>query len=302
METGRQCLLRTSTLPNGLTVHCVSREDVSFIYDEVFLQRGYLQHDVQLRPGDTVVDIGSNIGLFTLYAAEAVGHEGKVVAVEPLPQLHRAAVLNTAAHAAWCAGRGMRPAAVHLEQCGASDGSEDCARFTLYSKASGWSSMVPDEAETEANMGIFLRATLRGDRRGLPPGLLAVAASWLLRLGPTWLYNLVWRWYVRRMMGPKVEVTCRLITVSDLIERHSLKRVDLLKVDVERAELAVLRGVHPTLWPRIQQVTMEAHDWPSGRLVEILALLRGPAAFRRVTAEQSVSLKGTTLWNIWATR
>lgn len=25
------------------------------------------------------------------------------------------------------------------------------------------------------------------------------------------------------MMGPKVEVTCRLITVSDLIERHSLK-------------------------------------------------------------------------------
>lgn len=58
METGRQCLLRTSTLPNGLTVHCVSREDVSFIYDEVFLQRGYLQHDVQLRPGDTVVDIG----------------------------------------------------------------------------------------------------------------------------------------------------------------------------------------------------------------------------------------------------
>lgn len=26
---------------------------------------------------------------------------------------------------------------------------------------------------------------------------------------------------------------------------------------MERAELAVLRGVHPTLWPRIQQVTME---------------------------------------------
>lgn len=31
--------------------------------------------------------------------------------------------------------------------------------------------------------------------------------------------------------------------------------VDLLKVDVERAELEVLAGVQPAHWPRIRQVT-----------------------------------------------
>jgi FkbM family methyltransferase len=36
-----------------------------------------------LRPGDVFVDVGSNIGLFTLIAASCVGLRGKVVAFEP---------------------------------------------------------------------------------------------------------------------------------------------------------------------------------------------------------------------------
>lgn len=36
-----------------------------------------------LRPGDVFVDVGANIGLFTLIAAERVGLEGKVFAFEP---------------------------------------------------------------------------------------------------------------------------------------------------------------------------------------------------------------------------
>ena len=36
-----------------------------------------------LRPGDVFVDVGANIGLFTLIAAERAGPEGKVLAFEP---------------------------------------------------------------------------------------------------------------------------------------------------------------------------------------------------------------------------
>jgi FkbM family methyltransferase len=39
----------------------------------------------RLSPGATVVDVGANIGYFTLLAAAAVGPGGKVHAVEPLP-------------------------------------------------------------------------------------------------------------------------------------------------------------------------------------------------------------------------
>lgn len=42
--------------------------------------------DERLRSGDVVVDIGANIGLFTLPAAARVGAAGRVVAVEPIPR------------------------------------------------------------------------------------------------------------------------------------------------------------------------------------------------------------------------
>jgi FkbM family methyltransferase len=42
-----------------------------------------------LRAGDHVLDIGANIGIFTMAAASLVGPSGRVVAVEPLPANHR---------------------------------------------------------------------------------------------------------------------------------------------------------------------------------------------------------------------
>jgi FkbM family methyltransferase len=46
-----------------------------------------------LRPGDTFIDVGANVGMHTALAAELVGIDGKVIAVEPgenaLPELRR---------------------------------------------------------------------------------------------------------------------------------------------------------------------------------------------------------------------
>src|SRR5215510_12901685 len=44
-------------------------------------ERAFLNHC--LRPGDVFVDVGANIGLFTLIAASRVGPAGRVVAFEP---------------------------------------------------------------------------------------------------------------------------------------------------------------------------------------------------------------------------
>ena len=49
-----------------------------------------------------------------------------------------------------------------------------------------------------------------------------------------------------------------MTTVSALISEHSLERVDLLKIDVEGAELDVLRGIDQKDWPTIRQVSNTA--------------------------------------------
>ncbi|MFD4345046.1 FkbM family methyltransferase [Streptomyces coelicoflavus] len=43
----------------------------------------------RLRPGDCFVDVGANIGVFSVLAARLVGERGRVVAVEASPDLHR---------------------------------------------------------------------------------------------------------------------------------------------------------------------------------------------------------------------
>lgn len=53
-----------------------------FIKDFEFKERRFL--DAFLKPGDVYIDIGANIGLFTLIAARCVGPQGHVHAIEPV--------------------------------------------------------------------------------------------------------------------------------------------------------------------------------------------------------------------------
>lgn len=119
--------------------------------------------------------------------------------------------------------------------------------------------MKPDAEEVFRDMGIFLRNALAPDRPSSQPSALSLPAQLLgaalLRWAPPATFEAVWRWAVARKLGRQVQHECQLCTVSDLIQEHGLPRVDLLKIDVERAELDVLRGVAPAHWPLIHQVT-----------------------------------------------
>lgn len=48
------------------------------------------------QPGDTVIDVGAYVGMFSVKASEAVGYTGQVIAVEPCPQTFRLLKENTA--------------------------------------------------------------------------------------------------------------------------------------------------------------------------------------------------------------
>jgi FkbM family methyltransferase len=55
------------------------------LYTRHFEMTERLFANLFLRPGDTFVDVGANVGVFTLIAASRVGATGRVVAFEPTP-------------------------------------------------------------------------------------------------------------------------------------------------------------------------------------------------------------------------
>ena len=85
------------------------------------------------------------------------------------------------------------------------------------------------------------------------------------------------------------------------MQQHDLDHVDLLKVDVERAELDVLKGIDADDLLRVSQIVMEVHDIDD-RLNLITQLLQTTGKFDNIVVTQDQQLKGSTLFNMFCSR
>jgi FkbM family methyltransferase len=68
---------------NGLSLELRPGRGDLDAFRDCWVSRGYLSNGAEILPGNTVVDIGANIGCFTLFASRRVGSTGRVIAVEP---------------------------------------------------------------------------------------------------------------------------------------------------------------------------------------------------------------------------
>jgi FkbM family methyltransferase len=107
---------------------------------------GWLQR--RLRPGDTYIDVGANIGYYSLLAAQLVGDEGQVVAIEASPVFHQRLLQNVAVN------KYGNVRAIN----GAVSDAEEILKFVLASSANmGANSIVPYEGTAESAFEIEAR-------------------------------------------------------------------------------------------------------------------------------------------------
>jgi FkbM family methyltransferase len=88
-----------------------------------------------LRPGDTFVDVGANIGYLSAMAASLVGPKGRVISFEPSPTHYQRALAN----------QQLNPEyrwEVHPIALGREEGT---AELVVNSDMLGWNSMVPGQ-------------------------------------------------------------------------------------------------------------------------------------------------------------
>ncbi len=53
-----------------LSINDPFERDIEYIYDEIFVGKAYDHPRIKLRPGATIIDVGANVGLYTIWAAQ----------------------------------------------------------------------------------------------------------------------------------------------------------------------------------------------------------------------------------------
>jgi amino acid adenylation domain-containing protein/FkbM family methyltransferase len=247
------------TLPNGIRIYQLNRNETEVLYQEIFEQQSYLRHGVTVQDGDCVFDVGANIGMFTVFVNSRCA-PSRVYAFEPIPETHEVLRRNLELH-------GIKGQSF---VCGLSS-YNGTAQFTYYPRTSTMSGAYADAATDER----VSRAFLRQQHEGM------VAFEDELMEG--------------RFVARNVNVSVR--TLSDVIKSEGVERIDLLKIDVEKSELDVLKGIEDADWERIVQLVVEVHD-ESDRIAEIKRLLASKGF--EVEVEEDLMLKNTGLYNIYA--
>jgi FkbM family methyltransferase len=230
-------------LPDGSPVFALNGHELAYMAWEQTTWDAYRLGDLH-REDAVVVDAGANIGLFSLLAASRVP-AARVLAIEPVPALVEVVDLNARLH-----GVADRVTAVSAA-LGRAPGATD-VRFSPFFAALS-SSHREERAAICRRLVLAIKVLLPDLARGTA-----------LDLGDAK------RWIEHQLQETVIPVDVR--PLSDLLREHGIERVDLLKVDVEGAELDVLDGVDDRDWPRIQRVAMEVND-VDGRFDSVTARL-----------------------------
>ena len=258
------------TLPGGIEIVHLNRYETDYVWQEIFGDESYLRHGIRLEDGDTVVDIGANIGLFSLFVMSRC-KDPQIFAFEPSPRVFDLLRANCAAYG--------DPARVRAFHCGVAE-MKGSASFTFYEHSSVFSSFHPDEHEDRAAVQAVVRNVLQHELPGTAhdADIEDLTAS--------------------RLRAETIE--CPLTSVSDIIRENGIKRIHLLKIDAEKSELGILRGIAEAHWPLIEQIVIEVHDRTRAAVQSIEEQLtrRG---FRCAVVEEKL-LEQSGLFNVYATR
>ncbi len=256
----------TYDLPNGMTVFHLNKSETEFVYREIFDEQTYLQGGITLNEGSTIMDVGANIGMFTLFAARECKN-AKIYAFEPIEPVFNILKKNVE----------LYDIDVELFKCGISDVSrtED---ITYYPNVSIMSGRYADNKEDHENIKLAILHDMQesGNQSEISEQEIDELVEERLR---SEIYN------------------CELKTISEVIEEKGIERIDLLKIDVEKSELDIIKGISDAHWGRIGQIVLELHDI-NGRLDEVKSLLEQKGY--QVSYLKDTKLEDNEIYNLYA--
>lgn len=253
-------------LPDGSPVAHLNKSETDYIYNEIFILQAYLRHGITIKDGDCIVDAGSNIGLFTVFASR-LARDLRITSFEPNPDAFACLKANADA---W--GRGVKCLPLGLSN---ENKTAELTFFEGLSLLSGFYADAATERQVVKNYVFNQESESQGDER------LAAEIGEL----------------IDSRLHARTE-SAQLRTLSSVIAEEAMERIDLLKVNVEKSELDVLQGVRESDWPKIRQLVIEVDL--KDNVGPITALLERQGY--EILVEQDPLLRKTELCYVYAIR
>nr|ALT22105.1 nonribosomal peptide synthetase [Anabaena sp. XPORK13A] len=210
-------------LPNNMAVAHLNKNETDYIYREIFELQAYLRHGITINPGDCVFDVGCNIGLFGLFISR-ICPQIKIYAFEPNPTVFKIVQANLSLYTV--DGK--------VFNCGISDQNKT-AEFTFFP---GFSLLSGFYADAEVEKEVV---------KNFVSNQQDVASQDFLNQADEILES--------RFQAETF--TANLRTLSDMIAEQGVEKIDLLKINVEKSEFDVLKGIQPQDWAKIRQLVVE---------------------------------------------
>ena len=272
------------TLPNRLQVAHLNDYETQYLYDEIFKEKTYLKHGITLEDGACVFDIGANIGLFNLFVQTQVKN-ATIHSFEPSPPAYNCLKKNATLYGSENTPEDGR-CKVKLHSIGISNETKELP-FTFYPTSSVFSSYCPDTEEDEFAIRAIVRNTVEkslNNKDDLTGDEIEAI--------------------VDQLMEGRLDAQtypCQLRPLSELIREENIETIDLLKVDVEKAEWDVLCGIDDDHWQMIKQIVIEVHDSEGTLLPRVVELLESQG-FQLSIGDEEELLTESGLYNIYGKR
>lgn len=250
-------------MENGISMYSANVSEIKMLYTEVFQHRTYHKNGIKVPKNATIIDIGANVGSFSVFSALTFENP-KIYAFEPLAPTFDLLAKNAA----------LYDENIEVFNIGIAE-KEETAVFDYYPNATTISGRQTESYDIQGEVKRFLENTWEENEEQISNE----SKNELLE---------------NRLIKEQHE--CQLKSLSQVIQENEIGHIDLLKIDAENAEMDIVKGIKNEDWDKIDQVIIEVYD-EDGRLEKIKNILNERNF--EVAVFQSEELEGTKFYDVY---
>lgn len=258
-------------LNDDTPIYCLRKQEALVLDEHI---KGYISHGIKINKGDTIIDIGANIGVFGTRLSQMYD-DIYIHCFEPIPEIYDVLKKNSQLSA---------NTNFKTYRMGLSDKNTDLV-FTYYPNSPALSTAQPKIWEKNQKN---LVSAVHGNIVNAPKNI------WWAKFIPTFITPIIAKYLTLNSKNVK----CKVITLSHFINQYNIHEIKLLKIDCEGEEINVLNGLENSDWPKIQNIVMEVNDIENNiKKAKKILLKHG---FKSIQIEKEKGFEKTKLVNIYA--